>query len=116
MKKTANQIREEVRKQLAAKYKQEVEYWKDRTSYHSNLRREAQKKANVLEEENEKLKEEVRLLKEWNERLMEFMDMPDEVRSKNIKEYVDKGKKSEEFKALFSPYFNLLNRLSLLGM
>lgn len=111
MKKTANQIREEVRKQLAAKYKQEVEYWKDLTKIHSSRRVAAEAALSKVKEENEKLKEEARLYKEWNERLMEFMDMPEEVRSKNVKEYVEKGKKSEEFKALFGPYFKVLNEM-----
>ena len=53
--------------------------------------------------------------KEWIERLMEFVNMPDEQRSKAVKEYVENKRMSEEFRELFSPYFETLNRLNILS-
>ena len=104
--KKPNEIREEVRKQMAAKYKQDVEHWRD--MYHTTM-------CYQLRDENIKLKEQVDAQKDWIERLMQFMDMPDEQRSKAVKEYVENKRMSEEFLELFSPYFETLNRLNILS-
>ena len=113
--KKPNEIREEVRKQMAAKYKQDVEHWK---SMYQTTMQNFGRKCNEccrLKEENDKLKEQVEAQKEWIERLMEFVNMPDEQRSKAVKEYVENKRMAEVFRELFSPYFETLNRLNILS-
>ena len=106
--KKPNEIREEVRKQIAAKYKQEVEDWrKTAQEYRSKWAKAC--------DENAELKEKLEAQKEWIERLMEFVNMPDEQRSNAVKEYIEKRQMSDEFRTLFSPYFETLNRLNILS-
>ena len=113
--KKPNEIREEVRKQMAAKYKQDVEHWRE--MYHMTMQKLGHKcnECYQLRDENIKLKEQVDAQKDWIERLMQFMDMPDEQRSTAVKEYVENKRMSEEFRELFSPYFETLNRLNILS-
>ena len=112
--KKPNEIREEVRKQMAAKYKGDVEHWK---SMYQTTMQDFGRKCNEcyrLKEENDKLKEQVEAQKEWIERLMEFVNMPDDQRGDAVKKYLTDRKMSEDFEALFGPYFKTLNRLFLL--
>lgn len=103
--KKPNEIREEVRKQVAAKYKEEIERLKNAT-----------KRLSDLNDENALLKEKVAAQQEWIERLMEFVNMPDEKRGEAVKEYVENRKMSEQFRELFKPYFDALNRLNILSL
>ena len=113
--KKPNEIREEVRKQMAAKYRDEIERLKKLASDRWNNYMDATKRLADLYDENEQLKEKLAAQKDWIERLMEFVDMPDEQRSKAVKEYVENNRMSEEFRELFSPYFETLNRLNILS-
>jgi len=112
--KKPNEIREEMRKQMAAKYKQDVEHWKE--MYHTTMQKFAHKcnECCQLRDENIKLKEQVDTQKDWIERLMEFIDMPEDERHDAIQKYIANRKMSEDFAAMFGPYFKVLNRLSLL--
>ena len=105
--KKPNEIREEVRKQMAAKYKGDVEKWK---SMYQTTMQDLGRKCN----ECCRLKEQVEAQKEWIERLMEFVNMPDEQRHDAVKKYITERQMSEDFKNLFGPYFKTLNRLFLL--
>ena len=112
--KKPNEIREEVRKQMAAKYKGDVEHWK---SMYQTTMQDFGRKCNEcyrLKEENGKLKEQVEAQKEWIERLMDFVNMPDDQRHDAVKKYITERQMSEDFKNLFGPYFKTLNRLFLL--
>ena len=115
IKKKPNEIREEVRKQTAAKYKEEIERLKKLASDRWDNYMDATKRLTELHDENEQLKEKLAAQKDWIDRLMQFMDMPDEQRSKAVKEYVENKRMSEEFRELFSPYFETLNRLNILS-
>lgn len=105
--KKPNEIREEVRKQMAAKYKQDLDALKQ--SYIA-----AKNELGVVKEENLKLKEQIEAQKDWIERLMEFIDMPEEERHGAVKKYLHDRKITEDFNAMFGPYFKVLHRLSLL--
>lgn len=114
--KKPNEIREEMRKQMAAKYKADVEHWK---SMYQTTMQNLGRKCNEccrLREENDKLKEQVEAQKEWIERLMEFVNMPDEQRKNAVNEYITNSQMSEEFRTLFGPYFEALNRLNILSL
>lgn len=116
MKKKLNEIREEMRKRMTAKYKQDVELLKKESHDRWQKIVALQEQIGKIKEENVQLKEQVEAQKEWIERLMEFVNMPDKQRSKAVKEYVEHRKLSEEFKNLFSPYFDALNRLNILSL
>ena len=113
--KKPNEIREEMRKQMAAKYKQDVEYWKKLANDRWENYMDATKRLADMNDENAKLKEQIEAQKEWIERLMEFVNMPDEQRGAAVKEYVEHRQMSEQFRELFSPYFDALNRLNILS-
>ena len=114
--KKPNEIREEVRKQMAAKYKQDVEHWKKLANDRWENYMDATKRLADMNDENAKLKEQIEAQKEWIERLMEFVNMPDEKRGAAVKEYVEHRQMSEQFRELFSPYFDALNRLNILSL
>ena len=114
--KKPNEIREEMRKQMAAKYKQDVEYWKKLAHDRWENYMDVTKRLADMNDENAKLKEQIEAQKEWIERLMEFVNMPDEQRSAAVKEYVEHRQMSEQFRELFSPYFDALNRLNILSL
>lgn len=113
--KKPNEIREEMRKQMAAKYKADVESWKELAADRGKAYADAVRRIGELEDENAKLKEQIEAQKEWIERLMEFVNMPDEQRGAAVKEYVEHRQMSEQFRELFSPYFDALNRLNILS-
>ena len=114
--KKPNEIREEVRKQVNAKYKEEIERLKKLAKNRWDNYIDATKRLSDLNDENALLKEKVAAQQEWIERLMEFVNMPDEKRGAAVKEYVENRKMSEQFRELFSPYFDALNRLNILGL
>lgn len=113
--KKPNEIREEMRKQMAAKHKQEVEHWKKLAHDRWENYMDATKRLADINDENAKLKEQIEAQKEWIERLMEFVNMPDEQRGAAVKEYVEHRQMSEQFRELFSPYFDALHRLNILS-
>lgn len=115
-KKKPNEIREEMRKQMAAKYKEQVEELRKRSSDNWKLYADTLAKLQRSEEEKSKLKELVEQQKDWIERLMEFIDMPEEERHNAVQKYIKERKMSEDFRALFSPYFKTLHRLNLLSL
>jgi hypothetical protein len=112
--KKPNQIREEVRKQVAAQYKEEIERLKKLAATRWENYMDAMKRLAETHDENIKLKEQVSAQQDWIERLMEFIDMPEDERHDAIQKYIANRKMSEDFAAMFGPYFKVLNRLSLL--
>lgn len=112
--KKPNEIREEVRKQMAAKYKEDIEIWKKLAADRWDNYMDATRRLAELHDENGKLKEQIEAQKDWIERLMEFIDLPDEQRRDTVKKYVEDRQMSADFRALFEPYFKVLNRLYLL--
>ena len=113
--KKPNEIREEVRKQMAAKYKQDVEDWRKTAQEYRSKWAKASNELSDLRDENAELKEKLAAQKEWIERLMEFVNMPDDKRSAAVKEYVQNRRITQEFRELFGPYFETLNRLNILS-
>jgi len=113
--KKPNEIREEVRKQMAAKYKQEVEDWRKTANEYRSKWAKVCNEMRDLRDENAELKEKLEAQKEWIERLMEFVNMPDDKRSAAVKEYVVNRRITQEFRDLFGPYFDTLNRLNILS-
>ena len=110
--KKPNEIREEVRKQTAAMYKKEIERLKKLERDRWDNYMDATRRLADLRDENEQLKEKLAAQEDWIDRLMQFVDMPDEQRSKAVKEYVENKRKSEECRELFSLYSEKLDQLN----
>lgn len=112
--KSKNAVREETRKRVERKFKEETERLRaDNKDLRVRLIK-AERDAYEAQENAEKLQEQLRVQKEWIERLMDFVNMPDEERHKAIKKYVEHRKMTQDFEALFAPYFKVLNRLNLI--
>ena len=113
--KRPNEVREEVRKQMTAKFKAEVEQWKKSAQEYRSKWAKASDELRDLRDENAELREKLEAQKEWIERLMEFVNMPDDKRSAAVKEYVADHRITQDFRDLFAPYFDTLNRLNILS-
>jgi len=81
MKKTPNQIREEVRRQMATYRDAEIERLKAANVAMMTKLNNAARENISLKTQNEELSERVKQLEDWNRRLMEFMDMSEEDRN-----------------------------------
>ena len=86
MKKTPNQIREELRRQMAKQHNDKIENLKKEKSQYRQKYLDADKKCCELQNENGELKDKVAQLEDWNRRLMQFMDMSEEERKAAIEE------------------------------
>ena len=109
--KTNKQVREEVKKHLAAKYQADLENTKKRYSEWWNKYIESDKKVTRLTNENNELKQKIEALEDWNRRLMEFMDMPEDQRQDAYKQYIEDKKLNEQFSGWFdmmSGYFDCI--------
>lgn len=106
------EIRETARKEMRAKYEKERD--DEKLRYQDLWQRYEAKcdEAHKLSAENAELKEKLAALEDWNHRLMEFMDMPEDERKNAIKRYVA----DSEFETLlnnwllpkYSAFFNIL--------
>ena len=92
MKKTPNQIREELRRKMAKQHNDEIENLKKIKSLYWQKYLDADKKCSELQNENDELKDKVAQLEDWNRRLQEFMDMSEEDRTA----YVENLKRTKE--------------------
>lgn len=110
----AKAIREEARKEFARKHGIEIERFRERNADLSSRLNKAETEAWKAKQENEKLKEQLATQKEWIERLMDFVNMPDDERHDAIQKYITNRKMTEDFQALFAPYFKVLNRMNIL--
>ena len=100
MKKTPNQIREELRRQIAKQHNDEIENLKKTKSQYWQKYLDADKKCCELKKENGELKDKVAQLEDWNRRLLEFMDMSEEDRRAAIQEM----KENAELNDLLTTY------------
>ncbi len=106
--KTPNQIREEVRKQMASKFNEEKEHLKEEKIKYWNWYQEADEKARKLAHENNELNQKLEALEDWNRRLLEFMDLPDDQRQKSYQTYVEEKEFSEMLTTYLSPFWGNL--------
>ena len=113
MKKTPRElkkeIRETVRKEMRAKYEKERDDEKRR--YQDLWQRYEAKcdEAHKLSAENAELKEKVAAFEDWNRRLMEFMDMPEEERGEAVKRYITDKKFEEVLSKWITPYSQIFS-------
>lgn len=83
-KKTRREIEETLRNKLANKHSEETERQRKRYSELWDKYTEACRERNKYKQENEELKEKVQQYEDWINRLQEFMDMPEDMRKKEI--------------------------------
>ena len=110
MKKTPNQIREELRRQMAHSHQCELEKLRDLLKKQELISNDYWKRYQHAKTENEELKEKVKQLEDWNNRLMEFMDMNDEDRKAALQEYAETAELNELYNGL---YGRLLKHISI---
>lgn len=110
MKKTPNQIREELRRQIAKQHNDEIENLKKTNSQYWQKYLDADKKCCELQNENGELKDKVAQLEDWNRRLQEFMDMSDEDRAAYV-ESLKRTKELDEAISRFGFYGKMLGTL-----
>jgi len=94
MKQNKKQIEANLRNKLAAQYKEKTEQLKSDKTVLNRLLNEMEKRAIKAENECDELKEKVASLEDWNNRLLECMDMTDEDR----KAYVETLRAQSELK------------------
>ena len=118
MKVNKAQIREAERSKIAKQYSEKIINLEKDIQEHSSLRIEALNRAHdisienkKLREENDELKEKIRVYEEWLDRMQEFCNLPEEERMNAVKNYQTKIKTNiamKEIANIFSPYFNII--------
>ena len=118
MKITRAQIREAERSRIAKQYLQKITLLEKSIEEHSKLRVEALNRAQKtieanqkLREENDELKEKIRIYEEWPERMQEFCNLPEDERMNAVRQYQSKIKTNEvleEITKKFSTYFDIM--------
>ena len=111
MKKTPNQIREELRRQIAKQHNDEIENLKKVKSQYWQKYLDADKKCCELQKENGELKDKVAQLEDWNRRLMEFMDMSEEERKAAIEEMKESARINGLLDTFCGGYAKMLGNL-----
>lgn len=98
MKETRSQIKAQITNELSKKFKEryenQVEYFKGEASKLRRRNEELLKQNQKLHDENAALKDKVDQLENWNERIMEFMEMPDS--KEKFREFVENEKQKRQ--------------------
>ena len=105
-KKTRKEIEETIRNKMANKHNEYVEHQQKKYSELWDAYCRARKECDKYQEENEQLKEKVQQYEDWINRLQEFVDMPEDMRKKEI----EKMRAEQKFKTYLadSPLFKML--------
>ena len=109
MKPTKKQIEAEIRRKLSASYNSHIESLKKRIDIWANRATELAGECDLLKIENASLKEQIRQYEDWNERLIEFMDMDDHDRKQAITEWRAAGRVSDGIAKIYQ-------KLGLMGV
>ena len=105
-KKTRKEIEETLRNKLANKHNDYVERQQKNYGELWDAYCRARKECDKYQEENEELKEKIQQYEDWIERLQKFMDMPEDMRKKEI----EKMRADQKIKTYIaeSPFFKAL--------
>ena len=117
MKVNKAQIREAERNRIAKQYMQKIALLEKSIEEHSKLRVEALNKVQKtiednqkLSEENDGLKEKIRVYEEWLDRMQDFCNLSENERMNAVRQYQSKIKTNEVLEEIikgFSNYFNI---------
>ena len=118
MKVNKAQIREAERNRIAKQYMQKIALLEKSIEEHSKLRVEALNKVQKtiednqkLREENDGLKEKIRVYEEWLDRMQDFCNLSENERMNAVRQYQSKIKTNEVLEEItkgFSNYFNIM--------
>ncbi len=115
---TNNQVREQVKKQMAAKYRDLCEQLRKSSAHWSGRYQEATREnfnlrnqLRELQEKHDRVLEENRRLQEWIDRLLEFADLPEEKRRFAVNEYFEQMKQHQENEEMFNSFMKLTSSL-----
>ena len=108
MKKTPNQIREEVRRQMANQRDAEIEQLKADKERYWKMFEKADMAYKAKSLRVEELEEKVKQLEDWNRRLMEFLDMNEEERKAALEEYQTQYALDEALSPFWNQYMKIL--------
>ena len=97
MKETRKQIEAQVRNKLARQYNERLELANKGKAEAWEAFYGACKNNQDLREENERLKEKIEQYENWIERLQEFCNLPEDMRDKAIRKFVEEAKMQEKF-------------------
>lgn len=103
MKQSKKQIEANLRNKLAAQYNEKIEQLNSDKAVLKRLLNEMEKRAIKAENECDELKEKVAALEDWNNRLLECMDMTDEDR----KAYVEDLRAQAELKSAVDQMYSV---------
>jgi BMFP domain-containing protein YqiC len=103
MKPNKKQIEANLRNKLAAQYKEKSDKLAERVETLEKKLNDMYKRAVTAESEKEKLEEKVAALEDWNNRLLECMDMTDEDR----KAYVETLRAQAELKSAVDQMYSV---------
>lgn len=103
MKQSKKQIEANLRNKLAAQYKEKTEQLKSEKALLEKRYKEMCERARKAEIERDELKEKVAALEDWNNRLLECMDMTDEDR----KAYVETLRAQAELKSAVDQMYSV---------
>ena len=109
-KKTRKEIEETIRNKMANKHNEYVETQRRKYGELWDAYCRALKECDKYREENEELKEKVQEYEDWIGRLQEFVDMPEDMRKKEI----ERMRADQKFKTYLaeSPLFKMLGLYS----
>jgi hypothetical protein len=110
-KKTRREIEETLRNKLANKHSEETERQRKRYGELWDKYCEANRERNKYKQENEELKEKLQQYEDWIDRLQEFVDMPEDMRKKEI----EKMRADQKIKTYIaeSPLFKMIELYGL---
>ena len=118
MKVNKAQIREAERSKILKQYSDKIANLEKTIQEHSQLSVEALNRASYisvenkkLREENDELKEKIRVYEEWLDRMQEFCNLPEDERLNAVRQYKSKigvNEVLEELTKKFSNYFDIM--------
>lgn len=110
-KKTRKEIEETLRNKMANRHNEYVEAQRKKYGELWDAYCRARNECDKYQQENEELKEKVQQYEDWIERLQGFMDMPEDMRKKEI----EKMRADQKFKTYIaeSPFFKMLGLYGL---
>ena len=111
MNKTRKEIEITLRQKMAQEFNKKQAEWMKSNDKLRKSWNEATQRCIELEEKVTELEEKVKQYEDWNNRLMSFMDIPEENRAAAIKDFIAQQKANQKFQTYIadSSLFKILN-------
>ena len=111
MNKTRKEIEITLRQKMAQEFNKKQAKWiKVNNELHQSLCEEVRKRQE-LEEKVSELEEKVQQYEDWNNRLMSFMDMPEDQRATAVQDFINNQRANQKFNTFIADnnFFKILN-------